>query len=67
LLYVEIALGFASFHIKPFVFGGIIIGGLIFGGGMQFSISSLVFAIFVFTGLIITGKLFYKRNPKKFT
>jgi len=34
LLSVIIGLGFANFHIKPFVVGGIIIGGLIFGSGM---------------------------------
>jgi hypothetical protein len=54
--------------------GGIAIGGIIFGpgmvggctsghvisGGMQLSLSILVFAVFVFGGLIITGKYFYK-------
>ena len=34
LLSVIIALGLASFHIKPLVFGGVIIGGLLFGAGM---------------------------------
>lgn len=34
LLNVEIGLGFASYHVKPFILGGIIIGGLIFGVGM---------------------------------
>lgn len=34
LLSVIISLGFASFHIKPFVLGGIVLGGLIFGSGM---------------------------------
>lgn len=34
LLSVEIGLGFASYHIKPFVLGGIVLGGLIFGIGM---------------------------------
>ncbi|MBD0778918.1 YeeE/YedE family protein [Maribacter sp. ANRC-HE7] len=34
LLNFEIAFGFASFHIKPFVVGGLILGGLIFGMGM---------------------------------
>jgi uncharacterized membrane protein YedE/YeeE len=34
LLSLEIGLGFASFHIKPFMLGGIIMGGLIFGTGM---------------------------------
>lgn len=34
LLNIEIALGFASYHVKPFVVGGLILGGLIFGMGM---------------------------------
>lgn len=34
LLNIEIGLGLASFHVKPLVLGGIIIGGLIFGIGM---------------------------------
>ncbi len=34
LLGILIALGLASWHIKPFVAGGIILGGLIFGAGM---------------------------------
>ena len=34
LLNIEIVLGFASFHAKPFVPGGIMLGGLIFGSGM---------------------------------
>jgi uncharacterized membrane protein YedE/YeeE len=34
ILIVLIGLGFASYHIKPFVVGSIIIGGLIFGIGM---------------------------------
>ncbi len=36
--------------------------GHIISGGMQLAISSLVFAVFVFIGLSITGKLFYKNN-----
>lgn len=36
--------------------------GHILSGGMQIAISSLTFAIFVFTGLLVTGKLFYKSN-----
>jgi len=35
--------------------------GHIISGGMQLALSSLTFAVFVFTGLLITGKLFYKR------
>jgi uncharacterized protein len=34
LLNIEIALGFASYHVKPLIVGGIILGGLIFGIGM---------------------------------
>lgn len=34
LLSFEIALGMASYHVKPFVTGGLILGGLIFGSGM---------------------------------
>lgn len=34
LLSILIGLGYASFHIKPFILGGIILGGLIFGTGM---------------------------------
>ncbi len=34
LLNIEIALGIASYHVKPFVVGGLIFGGLIFGAGM---------------------------------
>lgn len=34
LLSIEIGLGFATFHIKPFLLVGIGIGGLIFGVGM---------------------------------
>ncbi len=34
LLNIEIATGLASFHVKPFLLGGIAIGGLIFGAGM---------------------------------
>jgi uncharacterized protein len=36
--------------------------GHILSGGMQLSISSLVFAVFVFTGLLITGRLFYGKK-----
>ena len=34
LVNLEIGLGFASYHIKPLILGGIIIGGIIFGTGM---------------------------------
>ena len=36
--------------------------GHILSGGMQLSLSSLVFAAFVFAGLLITGKYFYKNK-----
>lgn len=36
--------------------------GHILSGGMQLSVSSLVFAVFVFAGLIVTGKYFYKNK-----
>ncbi len=31
---LEIALGLAGYHIKPFLVGGVVLGGLIFGAGM---------------------------------
>ena len=34
LLSIEIELGFASYHIKPLILGGVMLGGLIFGTGM---------------------------------
>jgi uncharacterized membrane protein YedE/YeeE len=34
LINLEIELGFASYHTKPFILGGIVLGGLIFGSGM---------------------------------
>jgi uncharacterized membrane protein YedE/YeeE len=34
--------------------------GHVISGGMQLAVSSLVFAVFVFGGLLITGRLFYK-------
>jgi hypothetical protein len=34
--------------------------GHILSGGMQLSVSSLVFAVFVFAGLLLTGKYFYR-------
>ena len=48
------------------VFGARMAGGCTSGhvisGGMQLAVSSLVFAVFVFAGLLITGKLFYLKN-----
>ena len=34
--------------------------GHVISGGMQLAVSSLIFAVFVFGGLLMTGKLFYK-------
>jgi uncharacterized membrane protein YedE/YeeE len=34
LLNVEIGLGLASYHVKPLILGGIILGGILFGIGM---------------------------------
>jgi hypothetical protein len=34
LLNVEIGLGYATYHLKPLILGGIVFGGLIFGVGM---------------------------------
>ena len=34
LLNIEMGLGLASYHVKPFLLGGVIIGGIIFGIGM---------------------------------
>lgn len=48
------------------IFGARMAGGCTSGhvisGGMQLAVSSMVFAVFVFTGLLITGRLFYKKN-----
>lgn len=35
--------------------------GHILSGGMQLAVSSLIFAVFVFTGLLVTGRFFYKK------
>ena len=47
------------------IFGARLAGGCtsghIISGGMQMAVSSFIFAIFVFAGLIVTGKLFYKK------
>ncbi len=34
LLNIEIGLGLATYHVKPLILGGIVLGGLIFGTGM---------------------------------
>ena len=48
------------------IFGARMAGGCtsghILSGGMQLALSSLTFAVFVFTGLLVTGKIFYKSN-----
>lgn len=48
------------------IFGARMAGGCtsghIISGGMQLAVSSLVFALFVFAGLLITGRLFYKKR-----
>lgn len=38
--------------------------GHILSGGMQLAFSSLTFAIFVFTELLLTAKLFYRTKKK---
>jgi len=38
--------------------------GHILSGGMQLAFSSLTFAIFVYIGLLLTGKLFYQTKNK---
>jgi uncharacterized membrane protein YedE/YeeE len=35
--------------------------GHVLSGGMQLSVSSLIFAVFVFAGLLLTGRFFYKK------
>ncbi len=46
------------------IFGARLAGGCtsghILSGGMQLSISSIVFAVFVFLSLVITGRIFYR-------
>jgi hypothetical protein len=36
IIAIEIGLGFAIYHIKPFLLGGIAMGGIIFGVEWQF-------------------------------
>lgn len=51
------------------IFGARMAGGCTSGhvisGGMQLSLSSLMFSIFVFAGLLLTGKYFYKGIARK--
>ena len=48
------------------IFGARMAGGCTSGhvlsGGMQLAVSSLVFAVFVFAGLLLTGKFFYQEK-----
>lgn len=48
------------------IFGARMAGGCtsghILSGGMQIAFSSLIFGVFVFLGLVLTGKLFYKNQ-----
>lgn len=48
------------------LFGARLAGGCtsghIISGGMQLAVSSLVFAVFVFAGFLLTGKVFYKNQ-----
>lgn len=48
------------------IFGARMAGGCTSGhvisGGMQLAASSLIFAVFVFAGLLLTGRLFYARK-----
>lgn len=60
----RIAWAFAAGFIM--LFGARMAGGCTSGhvisGGMQVAVSSLVFGAFVFTGLLITGKYFYRKS-----
>jgi uncharacterized protein len=51
------------------LFGARLAGGCTSGhvisGGMQLAVSSLVFAVFVFAGFLITGKLFYRSRDQQ--
>jgi uncharacterized membrane protein YedE/YeeE len=48
------------------IFGARMAGGCtsghIISGGMQLAVSSLVFAVFVFISLLITGRVFYRKK-----
>jgi uncharacterized membrane protein YedE/YeeE len=69
LLSVEIAFGMAAYHVKPFILGGLLIGGLLFGAGMALlgycpgtmAISFGEGSIDAFIGIIggLFGGLFY--------
>ena len=69
LLNIEIAMGLASFHVKPLLVGGIAIGGFIFGIGMAIlgycpgtlAVSLGEGSLDAFTGIVggLTGGLMY--------
>ena len=69
ILSIEIALGMASYHVKPFILGGLLFGGLLFGMGMALlgycpgtlAISLGEGSIDAFIGIIggLWGGLFY--------
>jgi uncharacterized membrane protein YedE/YeeE len=69
LLNIEIALGFASYHVKPFLVGGLVFGGIIFGTGMAIlgycpgtlAISLGEGSVDAFTGILggLTGGIIY--------
>jgi uncharacterized membrane protein YedE/YeeE len=69
LINLEIAMGFASYHVKPFILGGVILGGLVFGSGMAIlgycpgtlAISLGEGSLDAFTGILgaITGGLVF--------
>ncbi|MGB0431458.1 MAG: YeeE/YedE thiosulfate transporter family protein, partial [Bacteroidia bacterium] len=48
------------------IFGARMAGGCtsghILSGGMQMAISSMVFAVFTFAGLLLTGRIFYGKQ-----
>ncbi len=58
-------MGYALLGGFVMLFGARMAGGCtsghILSGGMQLAVSSWVFAVFVFAGLLVTGKLFYRR------
>ena len=69
MLNIEIATGLAGYHIKPFILGGLITGGLIFGSGMAIlgycpgtlAVSAGEGSLDAVTGIAggLTGGLFY--------
>ena len=45
LLNIEIAAGFASFHVKPLILGGIVFGGILFGAGKRLSLGAALLMV----------------------